>query len=105
MPIELIAPQTAAANGEKRVAGVYQQQPRAIPQTLIGVGLQSGDTINVQITHDGGTTWENMFQDGSQVQLTSTNNVMTLYGPLTYRVSKGVTTGEAGCYLATAESP
>ena len=54
-------------------------------------GLSPTQHGDVQITHDGGTTWQNMFASGTQVRLNSTNNAVTIYGPGTFRVDKDAT--------------
>ena len=54
---------------------------------------------DIQISHDGGTTWADLYQDLSQMRLHSTNTAATIYGPGTFRVAKEATTPSVGIYL------
>lgn len=70
------------------------------PMTIIGHGFAgSGDTIDVQISYDDGSTYVDCYRDGTQVQLTDTNNPVTVYGPGLFKVNKGATTDTIGCVL------
>jgi len=71
------------------------------PVTLIvysAGGLVAGEDHTIQISHDGGNTWQDLYMDGALIQLTSTNVAKTIYGPGTFRVSKSATTNAAGIY-------
>ena len=63
------------------------------PVTVVATGLAGTDVVNIQISSDDGQTYSDLWSKGTQVQLTSTNNARTLYGPGHYRVSKPITTG------------
>lgn len=54
-------------------------------------GLSATEHGDIQITHDDGTTWQDMFANGAQLRLNSTNNAVTIYGPGTFRVDKDAT--------------
>jgi len=51
--------------------------------------LGASETVDVQFPIAGG--YDDLYQDGSQVQLTSTNNAVTVNGPGYFRLNKGVT--------------
>lgn len=59
--------------------------------------LAGVEKVTVQITHDNGETWVD-YLDGATVQLTSSENAIRLYGPMTYRVNKDVTASSTGVY-------
>lgn len=88
MSKELIAAQVGAATGDMSVNQ---------PTTFIVQGVQTaGENIDLQISTDDGTTYVDLYQDGSQVQLNDTNVAVTAYGPGLYRVNKGVTSNAIG---------
>jgi len=74
-----------------------------VPATLVAIGLAVNETVDVQISPDG-VNYTNLYVDRVQVQLTSTNNAVTIYGPGRYRVVKGVTVGPVTVGLLTAGS-
>lgn len=51
---------------------------------------------DVQYTDDGGSTWHDLYQDGAQVRMGTTNNMVTVYGPGMFRVAKDATSSAAG---------
>ncbi len=63
-------------------------------------GLEADEYGDIQISHDGGTTFQDLYVDGSQIRLNSTNVAQTVYGPGIFRVAKGVTTEVAGIYAS-----
>jgi len=65
------------------------------PATLVGWGF-STDTVDLQVSYDNGTTFVDIYKDGTQVQLSDTNNPVTVYGPGIFKINKGVTTGTVG---------
>lgn len=73
--------------------GAYPSN-RKLPITFIGVGITGSDTITLQVSHDGGTTFNNVYYDGSLMQLTATNTLLTVYGPGIYRGTKSGGAGE-----------
>ena len=68
--------------------------------TLIASNLAGAETGSIQISYDGGTTFINLFSDGSQQQLTATNNTATVYGPGIFRVVKSATAGACGIFAS-----
>lgn len=66
-------------------------------------GLSPSQYGDVQISHDGGTTWQDLYIDGSQVRLNSTNVAATIYGPGVFRVDKEATTNATGVFASVGE--
>ena len=60
----------------------------------------AGEYGDVQISHDSGTTWQDLYYEGSQVRLHSTNRAVTVYGAGIFRVDKEATTNATGIYLS-----
>lgn len=56
------------------------------PVILIGAGIAEGVVVKVQISPDGGTTWQDWIFYDQQVQLSSSNTVLLLKIAGTYRV-------------------
>lgn len=92
----LLAPATGAGNSAEFVVG---EQHEATVYLHATSGLVVSEFADLQISHDGGSTWADYFKDGSQVRLTNTNNAVTIYGPGRFRVAKDATTNAAGIYL------
>ena len=67
-------------------------------------GHTAAENSDVQISHDGGTTFADLYQNGSQVRLDSTNTAVTVYGPGVFRVDKETTTNATGVFLSTERS-
>lgn len=61
-------------------------------------GLTAGEYGDLQISHDDGVTWQDVWQDTAQVRMTNNNNVLTIVGPGTYRIDKELTTNATGIY-------
>jgi len=95
MSKELIAPATAADTQ----AGITVLGEN-IPCTFIASGLAGAETINIQIETTPGN-YINMFSEGSQLELTATNNVLTVFGPGEYQLVKGITAGAAGAFMTS----
>lgn len=67
-------------------------------------GHTAGENSDVQISHDGGTTFADLYQDGSQIRLHSTNTAVTVNGPGVFRVDKEITTNATGVFLSSERS-
>ncbi len=95
MSKELIAAKQALATLDN--ISVYGNN---LPCTFIANGLSGGEeiTFQIQISDD---TYIDMYIDGLQAKLTSTNNVLTVIGPGEYKISKPVTTGNVGVHMAS----
>lgn len=68
--------------------------------TLIASNLAGAETGDIQISYDGGTSWIDVYADGSQQQLTATNNTTTVYGPGVFRVQLSATAGSCGVFAS-----
>lgn len=89
----LLAAQTGAGNS----ASFYV--PQMLNATVIcSPDLGAGETADIQISHDDGTTWVD-YQDGAAVELTETQNAIRVYGPGLFRVAKDATSGATGIFL------
>ena len=68
------------------------------PVTIImyaASGLTASEYGDIQISHDGGTTWQDMYIEGVQQRLSNVNVATTVYGTGRYRVDKEVTSNAA----------
>jgi hypothetical protein len=50
---------------------------------------------------DGGETFEPLAQEGADLELTATSNVLNITSPLLMGVTKTVTVGESGVFIMT----
>jgi len=73
-----------------------------LPVTLMGDGLTGSDSIPISLTVDDGVTSFASSQDNTAVALTVTNNTIAINSPMTLRVTKPMTSGTAGVFLAAA---
>lgn len=66
----------------------------------ISLGTTGTDTAaeyaDIQYSSDGGATWKDLWQDGTQVRLHDGNRMVTIEGPGIFRVDKEVTTNAIG---------
>lgn len=69
--------------------------------TLMANNLAGVETGDIQISHDGGTTFTDLYSNGQQMQLLAANTAVTVYGPGIYRVVKSATAGACGIYAST----
>ena len=88
---QIITEATGAAN-----SGIVSVSARDLVSFGITGTIASGEYADVQYTDDGGSTWHDLYQDGSQVRMTDTNNMVTVYGPGIFRIAKEVTASAAG---------
>jgi hypothetical protein len=75
------------------------------PVTLImysSSGLVGGEYACLQVSHDNGITWQDVYQDSDKVQLSSINNVIQVTIPGIFRIAKEATTN-ATLVAITAE--
>ena len=76
------------------------------PVTLSVPGTQTAsEYFDVQMSTDGGTTYVDLYQDGSQVRMSSVNSAVTIYGPGRYRVAKETTSNACGLIQSTPGTP
>ena len=92
----IITPATAITTSG--VIRVLKSNER-IPCNLISTGLAGAETITLQVSHDGGTTFNDVYKSGSKQVLSATNTVVTITSPGYYRFYKVLTAAAAGLYL------
>ena len=96
MDIAIAKGKTAAASKTYKLGNdnnnIYPTAPVTV--YLLGASLAGGEAVTVQFLDD--TTWRNMYVAGELVALTTTNNIITIYGPLEFRLYKTITVGDIG---------
>lgn len=103
---ELIAPATGAVTSDAFNVGRATRPEESRPITVIASNLVGSETADIQIkTGDSSKEWIDVYEGGSQMQLTATNNVEVINAPGVFRIVKGVTAGSCGIYLATPAAP
>lgn len=94
---ELFTAATAAASETFYISG------EEVPSTVFVSGMATGDTVDLQITTDGGKTWEDSYSGGSQDQAAyQSDTSIAIYSPGQYKVNKGTTTGTVAATLITS---
>lgn len=96
LPTELITPATGAQATQQQFRGTKDR----LPAMLMATGLAGAEVITVEVSIDGGTTWETYSEGGTAVTLTLAAPTAVLTGAALYGVTKGVTAGAAGCYVS-----
>ncbi len=74
------------------------------PATLIAEGLTGVEVISVLVSNDGGATTQQAFQNGTAVELTATNNTLSVNTPVTVGLIKPVTGSAAGVFLSSGNA-
>ena len=82
---------TSAAN--TKIITVSQNEVVTIQVTGIQV---AAEYIDFAVSTDGGSTFADLYQDGTQIRLSSTNTTRTVVGPLMFRLEKEATTNAVG---------
>lgn len=90
----LIAPQTGAGQTIP-----FYVTDTDHPVTVHIVGFGAGEYADVQVSFDGGTTWNDYYYDGTQIRLTNTYNSIRLNGPALFRIDKDITSSPGAVYL------
>jgi len=98
----LLAPTTSATAG---AAFSVNNNDKFTIVIYAASGHTAAEYSDVQISHDGGATFQDLYVDGSQIRLSSTNVAQTVYGPGFFRVDKEATTNATGVYLLTLDNP
>ena len=95
----LMAKAAGAATAEFKVGKLPVDQP-CVPVTLFLVGtVASGKAVTVEYNSEG-TTWVQCKVNGDGIQLDANTNILSLYGPGTYRVSRAADAGTVGVLIA-----
>ena len=94
-PETLIPEQTAVVT--EPVFVPIQQRFRDV--TIVATNLGANEEIPIFFSADNGETFEEVFQEGSAVILTETDNVKSVVAPLLLGVTKPVTVGTVGVFL------
>ena len=97
----ILSPTTSAGNSNN--VGVLSNDKKTLIMHAAS-GLTVGENGDVQISHDSGTTWQDLYESGSQTRLNSTNVAVTVYGPGLFRVAKEATTNATGIYLSDSNN-
>ena len=69
--------------------------------TIFAEGIGSGEVVDLMFTLDNGTSWNSVFVNGTQVQLTPTNNVLFMNVRGKYRLEKAATAGVVQVAMVT----
>lgn len=94
------APQTLLAAAKTAADSVaFRIEPADLMATVVGYGFAAGDLVDLQISHDGGTTFANYYKDGTQQQLSATNTAVSVNSVGYFRVHRNVTTNDVGVVL------
>ena len=94
----ILAAQTGAGNSLPFYVGSHQKAT-----VMASPNLAGGETADVQVSHDDGTTWIDI-QDTSALELSATRTMLQLDGPALYRLAKDSTAGATGLYLFESHS-
>lgn len=95
MPLrkQVILAPTAEAD-QSEVFEVLQGRPVSVVMHA-ALGITAAQYGDLQVSHNG-AAWQDVFQGGSQVRLSSTNNTVLLEAPGEYRIDKEATTNPVG---------
>ena len=86
---------TAAKNSEALKVPSYATPRIGLPVTLVATGEWDGEDFDIEYK-DGGGDWRDLYLEGLQVQMNSTNTAVTIYAPMEIRVAKPLTTNAMG---------
>ena len=101
MSNEILAPTASAANSKN--VGVMSNDKKTLIMHA-SAGLTAGEYSDVQISHDSGATWQDLYENGIQTRLDSKNVAVAIYGPGLFRVAKESTTNAVGIYLSDSNN-
>lgn len=91
----LITATTSAASGIFTVGEADDE-----PVTVHGWGFSGTDEAVIQMSYDGGTTFQDLYEGGAKAKLDSNNTSIGLYSVGIYKINKGATTGTVGVSLS-----
>lgn len=96
-PTELIKAQTGAVT----TPAVFPVVQKALPATVSASNLAGSESVAILFSVDGGSTFEPMSQGGAALELTATDNQLTIESPLMLGVTKSATAGLSGVFIMT----
>lgn len=97
---EALAPTTSAASSNVILPVFNRGSYTTVVVSPIGA-LTIGEDTHIEFSIDGGTTWEDLYDGGSQVILDEQTNVYIITGAGRYRATKGTSVGAVGIYECT----
>jgi len=95
--MKVIDGETAAKTYDFVIDNSNNQPPVKLKQK----GLAGAETVDLQASSDGGTSYEDVYEAGTQAQLSVTNTDLQILAPGYYRLNKGVTAGGVTVSLST----
>ena len=95
----LLSKDSGAAAAEF-VVGELSTMRKSIPVTLFLIGNVAADKAVTVEYNSEGTTWVQCKVGGISLQLDADTNVLSLYGPGSYRVSRAADAGTVGVLIA-----
>ena len=76
-----------------------------IPATIVAIGLSSGEEIGIEISNDGGSTWEQVRVGASDFKVTyETAHTLIIGAKGTIRFVKGITTNPVSLGLSVKDN-
>lgn len=105
MAVTLLAATTSSAQSTKVVVGRGEVPREQRPISISAPGMAGAENADVQFSQDGGTTWNDLFEDGVQIRLTATNNMITIFGPGVFRIDKEATAAAVGVFEHNPGNP
>ncbi len=96
-PTEIIKEQTDAVTTVAR----FPVEQKDLPATIFATNLGAAETVAVLFSVDKGVTFEPLAQDGADLTLTLTANVLNMQSPMLLGFTKTATAGTAGVFIMT----
>lgn len=87
---QLLAPTTSATQSDE----IELDQQVHYPAVFSAKGLAGSEVGTLQ--HNDGTGWDDVYQDGSLVTLSTTHTLVSVWSPGRYRIDKDATAGAVG---------
>jgi hypothetical protein len=99
LPNTVLTATTSAATSSMIDMNAFTASGHSGGVTFVAAGLGVAETADVQFSIDGGNNWVDMYEGGAKVQLTSTNNAITLWARCPIRFNKTITVASVGVYM------
>ena len=94
MPRELIAAKTGA-----ETSGAFRLTDRELPATLSANGLATTETVKLEKSDDGGSTFYQVVEGGADTELDLDTNAFRIVARGIYRVVKSATAASVGVFI------